>query len=235
MQIHKPTQAQLDHLVPPVFEDRQIMITVKQIVRATAALVAAASVQGAMAANASVSVNTSSLTTLGSISVTGIGNDTFASTGANAGTVTAPIISLTAALADFAATDGFTITADNLFLGTNTVSFTDFALDIATGMLSGSLKGSGGILGKLNYSGQMIDATTITGTTTLQYGSFTLASGLSSYLSANGVNPALVPVGDIIRTVSFAAPAAIPEPSTYALMGLGLVGVALTARKRKAA
>lgn len=29
--------------------------------------------------------------------------------------------------------------------------------------------------------------------------------------------------------------AAIPEPSTYALMGLGLVGVALAARKRKAA
>jgi PEP-CTERM motif len=234
MQIHKPIQAQLDHHVPPAFEDRQIMITVKQIVRATAALVAAASVQGAMAANASVSVNTSSLTSLGTTTVTGVGNGSFASTGTNAGTVTAPIITLTSTLADFAAADGFMISIDT-FLGENTAKFTDFALNLSSGMLTGKLVGSGALLSKIDYTGELIDAATISGTDTLMFSSFSLAPAMSAYLTSMKISPTLVPVGDMIRSVSIPMPSAIPEPSTYALMGLGLVGVALTARKRKAA
>jgi hypothetical protein len=36
----------------------------------------------------------------------------------------------------------------------------------------------------------------------------------------------------VVQSVTL--PTAVPEPTTYALMGLGLVGIALVARKRQA-
>lgn len=210
------------------------MITLKTISRAVLALSAAVAVQGAMAANGdtTVSVNGAPLASLGTVTISKLGAATYTAGASNTGTLQLSADAIDSVLADFAAADGFKISVSSLFLGTNSVSFSNFTHNLETGLLSGSLLGAGGILGNLNYTGDLIDATTISGvgTGTLTFSNFQLSQGLSDYLAANGVTPSQVPVGDMIRSVAVA----VPEPSTYALMGLGLVGIALTARKRQA-
>ena len=105
------------------------MKTLTQISRAALTAVVLAAAGNAMAANASISLNTSSLAALGTVTLSGLGSDTFASTGTGTGTLTAPISSTTLSLADFAAPDGFLVTATTkVFLSTivNTMAFTDF-------------------------------------------------------------------------------------------------------------
>ena len=213
------------------------MKTLTQISRAALTAVVLAAAGNAMAANASISLNTSSLAALGTVTLSGLGSDTFASTGTGTGTLTAPISSTTLSLADFAAPDGFLVTATTkVFLSTivNTMAFTDFSLVLGTGVLNGSLVGGGSTLAGLSYAGDLLDADTIVtaaGVTT--FSNFKIATGLSAYLTAAGLDPAKLPVGDVVRSVSLAS--AVPEPTTYALMGLGLVGIAALARRKQAA
>ena len=63
-------------------------------------------------------------------------------------------------------------------------------------------------------------------------GVFALNLGVSSYLSvsASPINPYIPPV---IDTPDGGDIAPIPEPSTYAMMGLGLVGIAAATRRRR--
>lgn len=58
-------------------------------------------------------------------------------------------------------------------------------------------------------------------------------SGLISQLSAIGVNGAFAAAGNASEIGSPGAIAAVPEPSTYALLTAGLLGLAAVARKRQ--
>jgi uncharacterized membrane protein YphA (DoxX/SURF4 family) len=116
-----------------------------------------------------------------------------------------------------------------------TLSFSNFSFDSATKALSGNLVGTGVVVAKLNYlSGELLTATSLVTSGTNQIASgFTLSAGLTAYLTAQGIAPSQVSaVAGVVKSVT--VPAAVPEPTTYALMGLGLVGIALVARKRQA-
>ncbi len=105
------------------------------------------------------------------------------------------------------------------------------------------------IAGTKNSSGAFI-LQPIVGSTAFNLGSTTTAlnglkitdAGFSAISTAldldelgiNSLNAAAKNFGNISSTINVAAVAAIPEPSTYALMGLGLVGIGFAARRRAA-
>lgn len=97
------------------------------------------------------------------------------------------------------------------YLGSN-------AIDV---MLDGVSIGHGSTLGL--SSNWLSESLTFTATSASQQLSFKLASGTQAYLSIDG-----------IAVVSGGTPPAIPEPGTWALMGLGLVGMALVKRRTQA-
>ena len=218
------------------------MITMKQISRAVVIAAAAATAHVAVhaATPTTVAVNASPLASLGTVSTSKLGNATFAAGASNTGTLTLTPSSVSAALADYADADGFKISVSSLFFGTNSVSFTNFTQNLSSGMLSGSLVGAGGILGALNYTGELIDAATITttagaaGTSNITFTNFVMAPALSAYLTAAGANPSNVPVGQMITSMTVTGVPAVPEPSTYAMLLLGLGGIAVAARRKQA-
>jgi PEP-CTERM motif len=238
LQTVNETQVLVHPVRPPEIEERQTMISMKQISRAVVIAAAAATAHVAVhaATPTTVAVNASSLASLGTVSTSKLGNATFAAGASNTGTLTLTPTSVSAALADYADADGFKISVSSLFLGTNSVSFSNFTQDLSTGMLSGSLLGAGGILGALNYTGELIDAATITGqgTSTMTFTNFVMAPALSAYLTAAGANPSSVPVGQMITSMTVTGVPAVPEPSTYAMLLLGLGGIAVAARRKAA-
>ena len=226
----------------------------KQLSRSVIALAAVTVVAGgAMAAtqpfnaiNATVSIDTSMLTA-NNISISKIGNAVL-----SGNTLTLAVSSVTnatnggAATINFGDNDGFMLTTQF-----GTLTFKDFSFDAASKTLIGDLQGGGFLLSGISFQdGGLLSAgaaegnlgfdplTAVTNSSSarplyLSASQFTMAAGLAAYLTEKGLTPSTVPVGQIVQNVKIGV-SPVPEPSTYALMGLGLVGMALVSRKRRA-
>ena len=204
---------------------------IKNISLAAVALAAAMATSGAMAANASVQLDTS---VLSSYTIKSVGSDTYSS---STGILTAPIdaTNTTATLIDFGNSDGFSL--GFTFLGAQTLSFTNFSYNLSTKTLSGSLSGAGSLVSDIAYTGSLFVAgTSSTANSVLTASNFSVASSFATYLSGVRLSTAnQTTIASSIKSLSIpvtSAPA-VPEPSTYALMGLGLVGIALIARQKR--
>lgn len=205
---------------------------IKTISRAAVAVAAAVAAHGAMAANATVQLDT---TVLSAYTIKGVGADTYNS---STGLLTAPIDAskTTASLIDFGNSDGFSLSATVLF-STQTLSFTNFSYNVATKTLFGTLGGSGSLLSGISFTGDLLTAgTTSTVNNVLTASNFSVSTGLAAYLTTAGLATSYqTTIASSIKSVSIPVTAAVPEPSTYALMGLGLVGISLIARQKRQA
>jgi len=133
-----------------------------------------------------------------------------------------------------------------------TVNMTGFSYDAASNTLFGNLVVST-LLGGATYNNQAIlvaggeigtlgsnslDSVTSSATPRdLNYtlSSFTMASDLNTKLGTLSSQFAWLPSA-VKNVIVYTKPtAAIPEPGTYALMGLGLIGIAAISRRRQAA
>lgn len=215
-------------------------------VAATAA--SAATTQPFTATTATVTLDTSYLTANG-YTVSGVGASTY---NATTGVLTDPVqaVSLTTSpgplTIDFSDTSGMAIKK-----GLSTVKLLNFTYDVATNSLFGDI--NAGLL--LNLSNQsLLTATTVAGdfggsvlsnvssstsarTLNLAASNFVLSDAFKTFLTDNGVDPtSMAFVASMVKSVNIGTvTAAVPEPSTYALMGIGLVAVGFTARRKMAA
>lgn len=205
---------------------------IKTISRAAVAVAAAVAAHGAMAANATVKLDAASLVT-NDVTATALGSASYAS---GTGILTTPISSQTASFVDFGNSDGFKLAFD-VFGLPQTVSFSNFGYNVTTKTLTGNLVGTGVLASKIDYTnGDLLIAGTVsTVNNVLTASNFTLSSSLSTYLTSKSINPTQLSAAlGVLQSVSIPV-AAVPEPSTYALMGLGLVGISLIARQKRQA
>lgn len=86
------------------------------------------------------------------------------------------------------------------------------------------------ITGATTVSGAGSYTTTLTGLSITQAGFDTFVKSLGLLTLGKSALTGVTDFGTITSTIT--ATPAIPEPSTYALMGLGLVGISLVARRR---
>ncbi|MBI2732978.1 MAG: PEP-CTERM sorting domain-containing protein [Aquabacterium sp.] len=219
---------------------------------AVAATAASAATQPIIATSAKVTLDTSYLSANG-YTVSAVGAATY-----SGGVLTDPVQAVNLATSpgpvtiDFSDTSGMAIKK-----GLTTVKLTNFTYDVATNSLFGDI--SAGLLLNLtnqslltaktvfgNIGGTVVgndvigaqELTSVTSSTTarrlgLAASDFVLSDAFNTFLTDNGVDPAAMAfVATMVKSVNVGV---VPEPSTYALMGLGLVGIVFTARRKMAA
>jgi len=184
----------------------------------------------------SVLIDTSVLTAK-NLTLQKVGNATW---NATTGILTDPVSSVDLAsslVIQFDATSGFALFTPGLFGPSKVATLQNFSYNVNTGTLHGDL---------FTPLGNLLDSDLLTASTksgglsgnliNVTASNFSLATELVTALGSNAANFQFV--ADAVKQVKInvtLATAPVPEPSTYALMGLGLVGIGLVSRRRMAA
>lgn len=186
----------------------------------------------------SVLLDTSVLTAK-NLTVKPVGSATW---NATTGILTDPISGASTTAADqliiqFNSASGFALYTPGLFGQTKVATLQNFSYNVDTGTLHGDL---------YTLAGNLMDTDLLTASTLvggvefgstvldIQASNFALATELVTALGSNAASFQFV--ADAVKTLNikatFSAPLAVPEPSAFAMLGVGLVGMSLVARRR---
>jgi PEP-CTERM motif len=234
------------------------MMSFKQFSASLVAVAAAAVVAPAMAAVQPITVLIDAATLSSNLSgyaVAAVGNATY---NATTGILTDPVASVTTSTNPGPMTVSLDASSGLKFtkLFSPTITLSGFSLDAATGELFGNMKVASGIITVVDIQNQSVlkatsfasslgtnAGTSVTSSTTarslgLSASNFVLSQSFIDYM-ANTYNLDANQFGylaGLVKEVKIGTvTTAVPEPSTYALMGLGLVGMAFVARRKQQA
>lgn len=169
---------------------------------------------------------------------------------ATTGVVTDPLVTVSlstdpgALNLAFSSTGGISFYSAGLFgLPINVATIKNFSFDLATNTLTGDLITPAGnaanqallVAGNVQSNFGGVDGRNVSSSTSVRSigliaSSFTLAPSFRTLLGSNASSFEFV--GSAIKSFTVGT---VPEPSTYAMLGLGLVGIAAVARRKQQA